>query len=108
MNHQDSKLVISKPKWRRWEREKKRGGDIPIATPGLTISMTIPIVLDVLLGEWGVLAVSQSRSSEGKRRICNQTEDEERVLGKERESDKEEGKTCQVTNTSLLPQLQYP
>ena len=28
----------------------------PIASPGLTISMTIPIVFDVLLGECGVLA----------------------------------------------------
>jgi hypothetical protein len=34
--------------------------DIPIASPGLTISMTIPIVSDVLLGEWGVFAENQS------------------------------------------------
>ena len=34
--------------------------DLPIASPGLTISMTIPIVSDVLLGEWGVFAISQS------------------------------------------------
>jgi hypothetical protein len=42
------------------ERGKREEGDIPIASPGLTISMTIPIVSDVLLGEWGVLAVGQS------------------------------------------------
>ena len=43
------------------KREEGRK-DLPIASPGLTISMTIPMVLDVLLGEWGVLAIGQYRS----------------------------------------------
>jgi hypothetical protein len=43
-------------------RGRREEGDIPIASPGLTISITIPIVSDVLLGEWGVLAVSQFKS----------------------------------------------
>jgi hypothetical protein len=43
-------------------RGRREEGDIPIASPGLTISMTIPIVSEVLLGEWGVLAVSQFKS----------------------------------------------
>jgi hypothetical protein len=40
----------------------KGSRDLPIASPGLTISMTIPIVSDVLLGEWGVLATGQFHS----------------------------------------------
>jgi hypothetical protein len=46
--------------WEERKKERKEGKEyIPIASPGLTISRTIPIVSDVRLGEWGVLATSQ-------------------------------------------------
>jgi hypothetical protein len=44
------------------EKERDRVVYSPIASPGLTISMTIPIVLDVRRGEWGVLAIDQHLS----------------------------------------------
>jgi len=70
---------------------KREEGDIPIASPGRTISITIPIVSDVLLGECGVFAISQPCSTRCEADYCPK----QRTKG---------GKTYQVTNTSLLPQ----
>jgi len=46
------------------KRKRKRLVDIPIASPGLTISRTIPIVLEVRRGEWGVFAICQPNLSQ--------------------------------------------
>ena len=51
--------------------------------------MTIPIVSDVLLGEWGVFAINQSKFKSIAVFLIKSGE---------------AGKTHQVTNTSLLPQ----
>jgi hypothetical protein len=50
---------VGRKKGGRKEGRKEGKKDVPIASPGLTISRTIPIVSDVRLGEWGVLASGQ-------------------------------------------------
>lgn len=65
------------------------GRHVPIASPGRTISITIPIVSDVLRGEWGVFAIHQSKFKSVTVFLIKS---------------EKKGMTYQVTNTSLLLQ----